>query len=192
MEPAERVPVYVLAGGRSRRFGSDKARLLIGGKPLLLRVARQLAPVAASVRVVAGEPGGYRDLGLPTIADPIPGRGPMGGLLAALEDAFPAPWVFVAACDQIGIRPVWAAGLLAARRRGVLAAVYRTDRYHPLFAAYHTDLHEEVWRRVLVGELTMQHLLDEIPAAVLPPPPGFDGLVNLNRPADAPFHMDRG
>ena len=66
----------------------------------------------------------------------------------------------------------------------MLAAVYRTDRYHPLLAVYHTDLRVELRQRIERGELTMQQLLAAIPAAVLPAPPGFGQLVNLNRPQD--------
>ena len=179
-----RVPVYVLAGGRSRRFGRDKARVRIGGEPLLLRVNRELRPSATRVRGVRGERSGYADRGVATMPDPIPGRGPLGGLLAALEDAAPAPWLFLAACDQVGIRPEWAEALLAARRPGARAVAYRTDRYHPLFAVYHTDLENEVRRRVEASALTMQRLLADVPAVVLPAPSGFDELVNLNRPND--------
>lgn len=182
--PAGRVPVYVLAGGRSRRFGSDKARLLVGGEPLLLRVARELMGIASSVRVVTGERARYADLGLPTIPDAVPGKGPMGGLLTALEDAAPAPWIFLAACDLVGVRLRWARELLGRRSPKVRAVVCRTDRYHPLFAVYHTDLRMEVRQRIRSGELTMQRLFEAVPAAVVPAPPGFESLVNLNHPED--------
>ncbi len=190
--PVESVPAYVLAGGRSRRFGSDKARFVIRREPQIVGLARTVATVASPVRVVAREPGAYRDLGLETIADPIPDRGPMGGLLGALEDASPAPWILCVACDLVGVRPRWVRALLAARDPGVVASVYRTDRYHPVLAAYHTDLRREVRRRVVAGRLTMQRLLDEIPAAVLTPPPDFSKLVNLNHPGEVRPPMPRG
>ena len=181
-----RVPVYLLAGGRSRRYGSDKARALVGGQPLLARVARQLEAIASTVRVVARVPGSYDDLGLATIADSIPGKGPMGGLLTALEDAAPAPWVFLAACDQSGFAVAWALRLLNARRDGVRAVVYRSDRFHPLFAAYHLELMDELRRRIGRGDLKMQRLLEAVPARVLPVPEGWEGLVNWNRPPGMP------
>lgn len=182
----EALPVYILAGGRSRRFGSDKARTLVGGEPLLLRVARQLEAIASSVRVVARAPGSYDDLGLATIADSTPGKGPLGGLVTALEDARPAPWIFLAACDQVGLKIAWARELLNSRRDDVRAVVYRSDRFHPLFAVYHLDLEEELRRRMRRGDLKMQHLFEEVPTRVLPVPEGWEGLVNLNRPPDQP------
>ena len=183
----EAVPVYILAGGRSRRFGSDKARALVGDRPLIARVAGELEAVASSVRVVARFPGKYDDLGLSTIGDSVPGKGPMGGLLAALEDAAPAPWVFLAACDQVGLRVGWARELLGWRRDDLRAVVYRSDRFHPLFAVYHRDLMEELRRRMRRGDLKMQHLFEAVPTRVLPVPEGWEELVNLNRPGDRPL-----
>ncbi len=180
------VPVYILAGGRSRRFGGDKARALLDGQPLLARVARDLEGIASTIRVVARSPGSYDDLGLPTLADSIAGKGPMGGLLTALEDAAPAPWVFLAACDQVGFRTAWARELLNARRADIRAVVYRSDRFHPLFAVYHGALKEELRKRIRRGDLKMQHLFEKVPARILPVPEGWDELVHWNRPPGRP------
>ena len=183
----EALPVYILAGGRSRRFGSDKARAVVDDQPLLVRVASELEEIASTIRVVARSPGSYDDLGLATIADSIPGKGPMGGLLTALEDAAPAPWIFLAACDQVGVRIAWARRLLNARRENIRAVVYRSDRFHPLFAVYHVELMEELRRRIGRGNLKMQHLFEEVPARVLPVPEGWEELVHWNQPPVRPL-----
>src|SRR4051812_40718043 len=99
-------PAYILAGGKSERFGSDKARAVLEGKPLVVRVAESLMPIASSVTVVAREDDQYGDLELRTVGDLQPGLGPMGGLLTALTlDA--GPWVLIAACDLVGIQRAW-------------------------------------------------------------------------------------
>ncbi len=78
-----RILGVVLAGGRSSRFGSDKALALFAGRPLLAHAAAALAPHCASVGV-AGRPMEE----LPSIADwPEPGLGPLGGLAGALRHA---------------------------------------------------------------------------------------------------------
>ncbi len=182
------VPVYILAGGRSRRYGSDKARLVIEGQPLLVRVARELADLASSMTVVARSAGDYDDLGLRTIRDSIPDKGPMGGLLAAFEDAGPAEWLFLTACDWVGIRVGWARKLVDARREDVRAVVYRSDRYHPLFGLYHTAAQDDVLRHIHDDDLKMQHLLDRLPTRSMPVPDDWDELINLNRPAEKNGH----
>ena len=73
----------VLAGGRSTRFGSDKAEALLGGRPLLDHALDALRPQCDAV-AVAG-----RDTPLAVaIADwPAPDAGPLGGLAGALRHA---------------------------------------------------------------------------------------------------------
>jgi molybdopterin-guanine dinucleotide biosynthesis protein A len=73
----------VLAGGRSTRFGSDKARALWNGRPLIDHVLDRLAMVASTVIVC-----GRRLPGATSIADrPASDLGPLGGLNAALHFA---------------------------------------------------------------------------------------------------------
>ncbi len=73
----------VLAGGRSSRFGSDKARAFLDGQSLLDHALRALAPHVDAV-VVAGR----AVPGQPLISDwPAPGLGPMGGIAGALRHA---------------------------------------------------------------------------------------------------------
>lgn len=70
----------VLAGGASRRFGSDKALALLDGRPLIDHGIAALSGCDAIA--VAG-----RDWpGVIALADrPAPGLGPLGGLNAALH-----------------------------------------------------------------------------------------------------------
>ena len=73
----------VLAGGQSRRFGSDKALALLDGRPLLEHAIAVLTGQCGAV-VVAG-----RDTApVQTLPDwPAPGMGPLAGLAAALRHA---------------------------------------------------------------------------------------------------------
>lgn len=73
----------ILAGGRSRRFGSDKAAATIGGRSLLDHAASSLARQVGAVVVC-----GRAHPALRALADvPRPGLGPLGGLAAALSCA---------------------------------------------------------------------------------------------------------
>jgi len=73
----------VLAGGQSRRFGSDKAEALLHGRTLLNHAIAALAPHCDEVAVV-----GRHLPALLSIDDwPGPGLGPLGGLAGALRYA---------------------------------------------------------------------------------------------------------
>src|SRR5262245_52966476 len=101
-----KIPVYILAGGKSSRFGSDKARAIFRGEALISRIAREVEAVASQVTVVAERAGKYDDLGLRTIADLQSGLGPIGGLLTALGECGD-DWVFIASCDMVAINIEW-------------------------------------------------------------------------------------
>lgn len=78
-----RVLGVVLAGGQSRRFGSDKALAMIDGQTLIAHAIDVLKPQCASV-VVAGR----NAASVATIDDwPRPGMGPLGGICGALRYA---------------------------------------------------------------------------------------------------------
>ncbi|MXO86280.1 NTP transferase domain-containing protein [Altererythrobacter aurantiacus] len=73
----------VLAGGRSSRFGSDKAEASWHGGSLLDNAVTFLAPQVDEVRVA-----GREDAPVASLADwPAPGFGPLGGIAAALREA---------------------------------------------------------------------------------------------------------
>jgi molybdenum cofactor guanylyltransferase len=93
----------VLAGGESRRLGSDKARW--GGAALPVRAAGTLAAVCAEVAVA--DRGRGLVPGRPSLADG-PGRGPAAGILGGAA-AYPGRPLLVLACDL----PRVPAGLLA-------------------------------------------------------------------------------
>ncbi len=76
----------VLAGGKSQRMGTDKARLALpDGRPVILSVVEVLKSICGEVVVVTEVTGRYADLALPArrVTDIVPGCGPMGGLHAA-------------------------------------------------------------------------------------------------------------
>ena len=73
----------VLAGGRSSRFGSDKALAVYCGRSFLDGAIAALAPLVAEIAVCGRAHGRLR-----AIADrPAPGLGPLGGLNGALAVA---------------------------------------------------------------------------------------------------------
>ncbi len=81
--PVNGVAVFVLAGGRSRRMGQDKAQVRIGGLTLLERALQTAGAVASAVHIVGSEPN-YASLA-PVIEDHYAGQGPLADIHAALS-----------------------------------------------------------------------------------------------------------
>ncbi|HMO65551.1 MAG TPA: NTP transferase domain-containing protein, partial [Verrucomicrobiota bacterium] len=87
--PAE---AFILAGGRSRRMGRDKARARLGGRTLLAWVRAACREAGLPVRVIR--------------RDAVPACGPAGGVVTGLRSARAEAVVFLA-CDQPFIPAAW-------------------------------------------------------------------------------------
>jgi len=77
------ITAFILAGGKSTRMGTDKALLLLGGRPLIAH-ALDLARSAADEVKIIGDPGKFSRYG-DVIRDVYADRGPLGGIHAALS-----------------------------------------------------------------------------------------------------------
>ena len=85
----------VLAGGASRRFGSDKALAELDGHTLIQLTVDALARQCDGVVVI-----GRQIAPAATLPDwPRPGMGPLGGLAAALRHALEAGYDAVLSCS---------------------------------------------------------------------------------------------
>jgi molybdopterin-guanine dinucleotide biosynthesis protein A len=95
----------ILAGGESRRMGTNKAllRLTPGGPTLIERVVATLRPFGPPL-LVTNTPEVYAWLDLPMVPDARPGTGALGGLYSGLRAAA-APYNFVVACDMPALQP---------------------------------------------------------------------------------------
>ena len=90
----------ILAGGEGRRMlGLDKLAIELGGERVAARIARILRLRFDDILVVTPRPEAFDGLGLRAIRDIVPGRGPLGGLHAALA-ASRSEWLYMTACDM--------------------------------------------------------------------------------------------
>jgi molybdopterin-guanine dinucleotide biosynthesis protein A len=91
----------VLAGGRSSRFGSDKALARYQGMPLIEHAVAGLAPQSDMVVIV-----GRTNAGMTSVPDwPQPDQGPLGGLAGAFDYAARNGFTLVLTCgvDSVGV-----------------------------------------------------------------------------------------
>jgi len=89
----------ILAGGKSSRFGKNKALVEIEGTPLIERVIRVMGFLFPRLILVTNSPHEYAYLELPMHEDLIKGLGPLGGIYTGLE-AISEEAGFVVACDM--------------------------------------------------------------------------------------------
>lgn len=145
--PAAAPPVVVvLTGGASRRMGSHKPLLEVGGRAL---VARVLDAAADRPTLVVG-PGQGVPEGVRVVAERVPGGGPVSGVATALAtlvvegtpSGTPLPYaVVLLAADLPFVTPEHVERLVAALASADLAVtVDHADRVNWLCAAWRTDV----------------------------------------------------
>jgi molybdopterin-guanine dinucleotide biosynthesis protein A len=133
-----RAPVgVILAGGRGRRVGGDKAMLELAGRPLIAYPLAAMRDAVAEVAVVTKP--GLRlpsDLGVSVWLEPPEPQHPLVGIVHALRRAGGRP-VVVCAVDLPLVTTRVLAALAEAEAGGVAAVIAAADgRLHPSLARY--------------------------------------------------------
>jgi molybdopterin-guanine dinucleotide biosynthesis protein A len=183
----------VLAGGKSRRMGRDKALLPFQGTTLLNHVVGIVRQVSEPVLVVAEAADKYDvPSGVRVILDRYPGAGPLGGLITGLRELGEGRHLAVA-CDMPTLRPDVLHFILT-RCDGYDAAVPVVDgRMQPLCTAYDfscADKLEELFcegARSLLETLASLHCRVIEESELRPLDPTLSTFSNWNTPDDLPY-----
>lgn len=164
----------ILAGGRSRRMGRDKASMVVGGVTLLERTVATLQAVCDEVMVVVARGGAPAELppDVRIIVDRLPDAGPLGGLEAALAAAT-HELVVVVAVDMPDLSgAVLAAQLAMAESHPDLEAItlprHGFPGGEPLHAVYRRVALPRVTAQLASGERRMGAMLAGLRVGQLP------------------------
>ncbi len=184
----------ILAGGQSRRMGTDKAllRLSPGGPRILEMVLAAVKPLAGEVIISTNRPADYGWTGLPLIEDNYRDCGPLGGLEAGLA-ASASVINLVVACDMPLLEPALL-NFLVKLVPGYQAVVPLNEqgRAEPLCAVYSKDCLPAIRQRLAANSLKMAGWLADVKTLFVPAQklaeidPEMRSFRNLNRPEDLP------
>jgi len=89
----------ILAGGKSNRYGKNKAFELVEGIPIIERIIRVLKEVFSDIIIITNSKEEYRKFNLRLYEDIIKGLGPIGGIYTGLKRIDCRGGFFVA-CDM--------------------------------------------------------------------------------------------
>jgi molybdenum cofactor guanylyltransferase len=125
----------VLAGGKSLRYGRNKALEVFQGKSLLEYALGSLRSFCDPLLVVANDLKPYLHFRATLVQDILSDQGPLGGIYTALLFS-PHEWLFVKATDMPFLVSEVAKLMLALREGFDVVVPMRNDRYDPLLALY--------------------------------------------------------
>jgi molybdenum cofactor guanylyltransferase len=130
------VCAVILAGGRSRRMGSNKALLDVGGRPMISVLIDQVRPLTDQILISSDDHSSYRFLNFPVVSDQYTECGPLAGFHAAMHWNDCSLYIMLA-CDLPNLRPPLLSNLISLVK-GYDAAIPRTKDgiAHPLCAIY--------------------------------------------------------
>ncbi|MBV9574020.1 MAG: molybdenum cofactor guanylyltransferase [Acidobacteriales bacterium] len=187
--PMEPVTAFILAGGKSSRMGADKAFLLVEGQTLLERALETAWAVAKDVRVV-GPARKFASFAL-VVEDVYPGRGPLGGIHAALLSTA-TQFNLILAVDVPFVQPEFLRYLIAeaAASEAPVTLCENGGRLHPLSAIYRSSFAQVAGRSLEAGRNKIDTLFSEAGARIISETEmsraGFSPhlLDNVNTPAE--------
>jgi molybdopterin-guanine dinucleotide biosynthesis protein A len=133
----ETIAAFILAGGASRRMGTDKSQLILAGKSFVEHIAAALARISGEISVV-GKPA-TNSTKLRYVPDVYPNWGALGGVHSALASS-EATWSLIVACDFPFVTAELFDRLASLRAGSEAVAPIQSDGIpQPLCALYQTD-----------------------------------------------------
>jgi len=173
----------LLAGGKSRRMGHDKAHLEFEGSSFFSKSRDLLCKYFTNVLIAGDRP----DLAIsevPSIPDIYPGSA-LGGLYTGLHSA-KTDWIFVAPCDM-PYPDARILELILTHRNGTDAVVPRTPGgYEPVFALYNKSCLPYMEKMLQEGQFRIYDFYQQIKVCYLDwqeLPVGWErALLNINTP----------
>ena len=177
----------VLAGGRSKRMGRDKASLVIGGRSLLeLELDKQRA-AGIQDPVVRDAPGSRRTIPADArlVEDLQPDKGPLCAIASALN-ASGAEYCVILSVDAAAVSADTVGKLMRTAEESSAETVLLASPsgIQPLIGVYKKSLAEDALALVNSGRLAVRELFRDHPPVLLELPEDSPELLNCNTPED--------
>ena len=183
------VSVAILAGGQSRRMGTDKSFVKLNDRPLIECVLQQVQRLKLPVFIVAKNRERYEALGYPIFPDVLLGKGSLGGIYTAIHHNSTA-YTLCVACDMPFLVPELLRHLIDLRHDYDAVVPEVNRRLQPLHAVYSAACLTALKAQLERNELAIYPLFHALNTRVVSQStlvrfdPGLRSFVNVNTPDD--------
>ncbi len=185
-ESASHLSAVVLAGGKSSRFGRDKAEMEFSGQRVLDGLMEILREFPFQKLAVVSAQGQERDWPEPILAlqDDQEGLGPMGGIVTALRHL--PGGILVTACDMPLVSGALIEWLLGHYDAHVEAVIPRHQGgIEPLLGIYEKSFLPLLEEAIQAGRYALHFILEEANVRFVNVPEPFQAeFANVNTPGD--------
>jgi len=151
----------VLAGGRSKRMGLNKAFLEIDGERIISRVVTILKGIFDDVILVTNDPLEYEDLDTRIVTDIFKGAGSLGGIYTGLFHAH-YNYSFITACDMPFLKKEIIVKMIDEIEDYDTLVPYEGGRFHPFHAIYSRGCLKAIEGMIKGGELRITELYKKV------------------------------
>lgn len=156
----------ILAGGKSSRFGREKAFLNIEGRPIIEVLVSKLSSVFEEVFIVTNNKKKFGYLNTNIIPDIFPDKGPLGGIHAGLVHS-KSPYSFFTACDMPFLNTDVVRNMINEVEGYDIVVPGVKDRLHPLCAIYSKRCIPVIEDNLKKGNLRVQSIFNELKTKII-------------------------
>ena len=179
----------ILAGGKSERFGANKAWATYQGKSLITILIDQLKEARCEI-ILSGPKAILAPLKLPVIEDPTPFAGPLYALAHILPQV-DSEKILLAACDMPFLRPTITDLLWETSEDHDLAILSSQGQPYPLPGIYHQAILPQLQKLMRQGRRDLKALFEvNLKIGIIDDEviklydPQRESLININTPHD--------
>jgi len=150
----------VLAGGRSSRFGQDKAFAKVGDSTIVESLLFSLKIFFNKIIVVTNHVDKYRQFPVQVVEDRIKGMGPLVGIYSGLL-ASDTERNFVVACDMPLLNPRLIS-YICSIPEGEVVVPRVEDKLEPLHSIYSRSCIPAIEAQLATGDYKIQNFFDKV------------------------------
>lgn len=179
----------ILAGGESRRMGSDKSLLPVAGARFIDHVYRRMANLFDEVIIVTNSPDLYAEVPCRKVPDIYYAQGSLAGIHSGLAHAR-SERIFVVGCDMPFISSKVVKEICAHADDGDLVMPHSSSGHEPLHALYSKECLPAMEKVLDAGKRRIMLFFDQVKMKELPASaihridPQEKSFQNINTPED--------
>jgi len=151
---------FILAGGKSRRMGTDKALLTFQEKPLLEHMIKLINPFCNTI-AISGQNSDYSIFGVEMVTDLYSGCGPIAGIYSSLNHS-QNDWNLFVGVDVPFVNEALLFLLISNIGEYDCIIPMHTSGVEPLIGLYHRRISPIVEELIRSGDYRLTNLLSKL------------------------------